>query len=452
MSLLSGGSLAASAALALAATAAMAAGCSSPSGSLDPGGAQPPGSGAAGTDSARPAGPTIVSLTFDDGIASAFKAKSYLAERGLHATFFVNSGHIGQPSFMTWEQVEELARAGNEIGGHTALHVNLPLLEKAEAQRQICNDRVVLLDRGHEVTSFAYPFGATDRSIQELAQACGYNSARTTTHVERTVETVPPGAPYAIQIGNDGTPALDEIKAAIGNAIAGGGGWMPILFHGICDGCSEMAISETSFVALLDWLEEQQALDVTVQTVGEVIGGTVLPAVDGPAAREPPNGTNAVRNASLEADEDGDGEPDCWRTSTPSADAAAWAPATIAHGGSAALTVEVAAKVEGAPRLSIHEDLGQCTPSVVAGHRYRITAWYMSTVPTWFTTHTRERTTFVYGTKSPDFPPASDWALAEWVTPPLPDGVDGLSFGISIGEEGSLTVDDLGFDDAAAAE
>jgi peptidoglycan/xylan/chitin deacetylase (PgdA/CDA1 family) len=425
--------------------------CTSPAGSPRAGSAAPPavGASASATSSVVPTGPTIVSLTFDDGIASAYNARLHLADHGMHATFYVNSGHLDQGSFMTRSQVKALSIDGNEIGGHTALHANLPALDADEAERQICDDRVVLLDAGYDITDFAYPFGGTDAALQALPKKCGYNSARTTSGIKGAAETVPPANRYAIGIGNDATPTLTEIEDAITGAVAAGGGWVPILLHGICDGCSTMAVSETDFETLLSWLDQQRSNDVTVRTVHEVIGGSVRRGVDGPAPPPAPYGSNAVQNPSLEDDANGDGVPDCWSTSTPG-DAAAWTTTLFSHRGSVAERVDVAGPVNGSPRLAIFEDLGQCTPSVVPGHRYRITAWYKSTVPVNFTTHSRSRTTFSYWEKSPAFPPSSDWALAAWVTSTIPTNVDGLSFGISISEKGSMSVDDLGIDDAAA--
>jgi len=177
------------------------------------------------------AGPTIVSLTFDDGLASAYLIRSILAAHKMHATFYVNSGHIGQAGFMTWKQVHDLASDGNEIAGHTALHANLVDVDPAEAQREICDDRAALFDQGYKVTDFAYPFGAYNESVAGIAQACGYESARTTTHLGGTAESIPPAQPYAIGIGN-GTPERSAMEAAVRLAMPVGG-WVPILFHGV---------------------------------------------------------------------------------------------------------------------------------------------------------------------------------------------------------------------------
>ena len=145
--------------------------------------------------------PTIVSLTFDDGLASAYTARALLAAHGMHATFYVNSARLGESSgFMTWQQVQDLYSDGNEIAGHTAFHVHLPQTETAEAQRQICNDRVSLLNHGFPVTDFAYPYGEFNASNVAMVQACGYNSARTTGHVPGVAESIPPAQPYTVGI------------------------------------------------------------------------------------------------------------------------------------------------------------------------------------------------------------------------------------------------------------
>src|SRR5258708_2682725 len=96
-------------------------------------------------------GPTIVSLTFDDGSASEYWALAQLQQYNMLGTFYINSARAGTSSYyMTWSQIHDLYNAGNEIGGHTAMHVNLPQTDPAEAKRQICDDRVNLLNQGFQ--------------------------------------------------------------------------------------------------------------------------------------------------------------------------------------------------------------------------------------------------------------------------------------------------------------
>src|SRR5690242_2003593 len=69
---------------------------------------------------------TVVSLTFDDGIASQLDAASVLEAHGMHGTFFINSGNIASKAyFMNWSQLDGLAAKGHEIAGHTIDHKRL---------------------------------------------------------------------------------------------------------------------------------------------------------------------------------------------------------------------------------------------------------------------------------------------------------------------------------------
>ena len=125
------------------------------------------------------AAPTIVSLTFDDGTADQYAARTMLAQHSLHGTFYINSNNIGlSPSFLSWNQVADLAADGNEIGGHTLDHVDLTSVTSTEATRQVCSDRQALLSHGLAATDFAYPYGASNASVESIVRGCGYSSAR----------------------------------------------------------------------------------------------------------------------------------------------------------------------------------------------------------------------------------------------------------------------------------
>ncbi|MEA2210772.1 MAG: hypothetical protein QOF83_720, partial [Solirubrobacteraceae bacterium] len=62
---------------------------------------------------------TVVSLTFDDGTASQYWALSQLSSHNMNGTFYVNSSRVGTSGnyYMSWSQIHDLSRAGNEIGG-----------------------------------------------------------------------------------------------------------------------------------------------------------------------------------------------------------------------------------------------------------------------------------------------------------------------------------------------
>ena len=225
---------------------------------------------------------TTVSLTFDDGTASEYWARDELKSRGMQGTFYINSARVGTSGYyMNWSQIQDLYADGNEIGGHTAHHVNLPAIEPDEAKREICNDRANLLARGYQATNLAYPFGAQNADIQQMAQDCGYNSARTTAPA---LETIPPANPYAIRVGS-GSNDLQALKDAVTAAENNGGGWVPIVFHQICNACDTNWVTQSDFSAFLDWLKTRESNGTAVRTMQQALGGSVKPAVQRARAR-----------------------------------------------------------------------------------------------------------------------------------------------------------------------
>jgi peptidoglycan/xylan/chitin deacetylase (PgdA/CDA1 family) len=125
-----------------------------------------------------------VVLTFDDGYASLYEAAlPILLQHGFCATVFLVSGHIGgandwapppmglglQP-LLTWEQVAEMSLRGIEIGAHTQTHPDLRRLSATEIEREMMASRADIEGRlNRSVSSFAYPFGALDRSAVQVA-------------------------------------------------------------------------------------------------------------------------------------------------------------------------------------------------------------------------------------------------------------------------------------------
>ena len=118
------------------------------------------------TAPAGAAAPTVVTIQFDDGVADQYGALAALNAHGMHATFYVNSGVIGDAAHMTWNQLGDLYAAGNEIAGHTATHANLKKLKTGPARQEVCGDRVALFDHGFQPVSFAYPFGGIDAGAE----------------------------------------------------------------------------------------------------------------------------------------------------------------------------------------------------------------------------------------------------------------------------------------------
>ena len=111
---------------------------------------------------------TVVSLTFDDGDADQMAAAQVLHRYRLPATFYVITGAVGTPGYVTLPDLRQLAADGNEIGGHTVSHLRLTALSSAEARRQVCESRSILARWGYRATSFAYPGGAASPRTEAI--------------------------------------------------------------------------------------------------------------------------------------------------------------------------------------------------------------------------------------------------------------------------------------------
>nr|WP_157681357.1 polysaccharide deacetylase family protein [Mycobacterium sp. JS623] len=400
-------------------------------------------------------GSTVVSLTFDDAFVSQMNAKELLARHSMHGTFFIPSGFIGSEGRLTLDQIKAIQDAGHEIGGHTVNHLHLPVLDPAEQARQICDDRVALNSEGLNVRSFAYPYAVSDLRTEQIVKDCGYNSARSESGLFRGgacdtcdfAETVPPANPYSIRTSTPviNTTKLASIEREIIDARNHGGGWLPVVFHDVCDGCSSMAISTSDFDALLEWLESQAANGITVATIDQVIGGPAKGVVAGPVDQRP---DGQLVNSSLEIP-DPNGDPNiraqCWQRSGYGDNTSTWSRVESAHSGGWAEQVTMGSWESGDQKLIVEEDSGACSPAVKPGQTYTMSAWYKSTAETKFVVFFRNsQGRWKFWTESPQADPSQDWTQFSWQTPPIPDGATRLSFGLQLARVGTLSIDDYG--------
>jgi peptidoglycan/xylan/chitin deacetylase (PgdA/CDA1 family) len=414
-----------------------------------------------------PSSPATVSLSFDDDLADQYQVRSMLSSRGLHATFFVNSGSVGASTNMTWAQLHDLASDGNEIGGHTVGHANLLQVSTDEATRQVCNDRVNLAGQGFTVTDFAYPYGANNATIQNIVAGCGYNSARDVKGIVSQggcygcpfAETIPPLNAYDTRTPQNvlSTMSLADIEQEVTQAEQSGGGWVQIVFHHVCSSCDTYAVTAANLQSFLTWLQ-QRPTGTVVKTVNQVIGGPVQPVVPGP----PPPNNQGIVNASLETDANGDLLPDCWMRGTSGTNSANFVYTNDAHSGAFAERIDMSSYTSGDAKLLVQQDLGQCSPSITAGHTYQISEWYKGSGQIAFTVYTRNSVGgWVFCKQSPFFyvsSPTWTQAVYTWSQPATSAncGINigytptALSFGLALSSAGTLTTDDAAMADVPA--
>jgi peptidoglycan/xylan/chitin deacetylase (PgdA/CDA1 family) len=404
---------------------------------------------------------TVVSLTFDDTLADSFPVGDMVAARDMRATFYVNSTRFGQTNYMTLAQVRALAAQGHEIGGHTLTHARLTEVSTDEARNQVCNDRVALLDAGFSVTSFAYPFGANNTTVEQIVAECGYNSARDVGGLVTPgscngcpyANPVPPANLYAVRTNDsvDTQTTLAEIQQYITQAEDRGGGFVPLVFHHVCNGCSTDAITPAMLGQLLDWLAARGPA-TQVGTMQEIIGGDVRPPVPFPSEPPPPPPSgNLVKNPSLETDADRNAVPDCWTRGGFGTNTSSYALVNDAQDGSVAQRITISSFSSGGRRLVTAQDSGACAPPVTAGRRYTMTAYYKSTTQPRFTVYVRGTNgAWRWFAETPLLPTSTSYRQTTFTTPVMPSDATAISIGLGIFGVGTITMDNYTLADSAA--
>ena len=126
---------------------------------------------------ARDTGLSVL-VTFDDGNTSDLEiGAEVLREHGLQGMFFPCSGRIGQPGYLSADDIRTLHGAGFGIGSHGVDHIPWRGLPAADLERELGQSKEVLSEvLGVPVTAAALPFGAYDRAALGALARHGYTT------------------------------------------------------------------------------------------------------------------------------------------------------------------------------------------------------------------------------------------------------------------------------------
>jgi peptidoglycan/xylan/chitin deacetylase (PgdA/CDA1 family) len=132
-----------------------------------------------------------VILTFDDGYADGYtNAFPLLRWAGFGGTFSIVTGWVGQPGYLNWDQMREMAGAGMEMAAHSVSHPDLGKEQDNVVRDQLSRSKRNLEENlGQPVAFFVYPSGEPFRSatperqaqVVTMVQEAGYRGALTAT-------------------------------------------------------------------------------------------------------------------------------------------------------------------------------------------------------------------------------------------------------------------------------
>ncbi|HEX7278329.1 MAG TPA: polysaccharide deacetylase family protein [Solirubrobacterales bacterium] len=220
-----------------------------------------------------------VSFAFDDGDVSTYtRGLKKLSTYRFPATAYIIADTVGNPGFMSLEQLQKLRDQHHwEVGGHSltlAAH-NLPNglddLDPAALEAEMNGLRDWVYENGFSRAGFAYPKGGAGQDVRHYVKR-DYCSGRVTA---RGPETVPPRDDYIMRgwsINGLESNAAD-VEAVVDKAVADGT-WAILSFHDIVGGApgESTDFSDDDFEAVVDYVRTlQKEGKVRVRTVGDVV-------------------------------------------------------------------------------------------------------------------------------------------------------------------------------------
>ena len=131
-----------------------------------------------------------VVLTFDDGAQHLWDyAIPELLKRGMTASFFIPTHHIGQTN--SWDVAEgraevqlmdsaairELKAIGMEVGGHSHQHIRLGEIEETHVLHELTTSKAILDDLLEaNIQSMAWPYGSVPIDAPGLLHKTGWKT------------------------------------------------------------------------------------------------------------------------------------------------------------------------------------------------------------------------------------------------------------------------------------
>ena len=136
----------------------------------------------------------VVGITFDDGyLNNLLNALPTLSKQGFSSTCYAVSGLLGktniwdeglgiaQTPLMDESQIRQWVQAGQEVGSHTHLHIDLTAANEAECRVEMTMGKTRLESvTGQPVNHFCYPYGRYELRHLSAVDELGFVTATTT--------------------------------------------------------------------------------------------------------------------------------------------------------------------------------------------------------------------------------------------------------------------------------
>jgi peptidoglycan/xylan/chitin deacetylase (PgdA/CDA1 family) len=127
-------------------------------------------------------------VTFDDGLETTYREAWPVFKRlGIPLSIFLITSAVGQPGYMSWEDVAEMAKSPLvTFGSHTVNHRNLMGLSADDVRMELTQSKATIEAKLKKpCVHFCCPWGRPDRDFRtardpQIAMEAGYRSFLTT--------------------------------------------------------------------------------------------------------------------------------------------------------------------------------------------------------------------------------------------------------------------------------
>lgn len=114
-------------------------------------------------------------VQFDDGFRGVYECREELVKIGVLPTVNLAVSLIGEPGYLTREEIKELQGVGFGFQSHTWSHAWLPECDDEKLRHELIDSKRYLEDLLQvEVPQICFPRGLFSRRVYDAALECGY--------------------------------------------------------------------------------------------------------------------------------------------------------------------------------------------------------------------------------------------------------------------------------------
>ncbi len=217
----------------------------------------------------------LITITFDDGWETTYTvAAPILTRDGIRSTQYLVTSLLGDPAYLSLDQVKALQRHNQQIACHSVSHPDLTKITPAELTYQLrgCQQYFAQKRIGN-VQDFAAPYGHTNHAVIAGIGQVFRSERNTDGDLSNGINDADVNLPgnsdphdiIGVTVHSNTTVA--QLKAAVDYTVAHNG-WLVLTYHQSEETGSKYSLSKDSLQKQLDYLS---STPVRIVTMGQVM-------------------------------------------------------------------------------------------------------------------------------------------------------------------------------------